>query len=312
MQAQTAESTRGTYWNTWAFELTPRRREVRGLGPLPQGSGEFFTSAWWTDKLAIPNYQGKLYLVDCSSEFTNDTNRSNPQILACVPRAHYGLACATTADNRLVYSTYPNYDQIGGMLVMCVQDQPPLVWDSIADGLTLGSLATIDGVVFGGTMRAHGLGLKLTPSRQRMPQIVALSVTQKKILDILTLESKPGDVKGLITLSDKQLLCATEKRLFLVNMDSSKLHAVEISNFHRFKQIYGCRIRQIARYCPRYFLILTDQFLFVFVQDTQKVVPLCRLPRQVEHLVADDDGNVLFCLERQHLLFSSQLNERTV
>jgi hypothetical protein len=290
----------GTYWNTWMFTATGGSTpELHGLGPLPGGSGEFFSIGWLGRRVAIPNYQGHLFLFDPARPF----GTNNPVRAAQIEQAHYGLACAAGRNGELVYATQPNYHQPGGMLVSYQKDGSYSVSKCIGDNLTLGSLAYLDDMLCGGTVETHGLGLgsdKIGPPK--IPQVIAVAKDMQTVTAAVNLGSRSGDVLGLVPLDAFHLLAATDRDLFQVEQAKGCLRAKTVSRFSRYRWLFRCPIQGLAPYQSSVVLVNAPPFLFAYDVKAQDITLLCRLPVKIKYLAVEGSGD-LFLAESNQIYF---------
>jgi hypothetical protein len=150
----------GTYWNHWVFSVEAGP-QLYGWGALPDASGEFFSIGYLDGLIAIPNYQGDLYLFDPMGPHAAPDQAETPAATKVlhVDGAHFGTATADDGLGTLFYATNPNYAQEGGMLVRVDAQHRSTVRGRLDQDATVSALAFVDGVLYGGTATARGLGL---------------------------------------------------------------------------------------------------------------------------------------------------------
>lgn len=280
----------GTYWNTWMFAIDPATNAVRGLGALPEGSGEFFTAAPFGERLAVPSYQGLLYFFDPQQPWESSPAHPNPRLAARVPGVHYATACTIDGRGRLVYGTFPNYGQPGGALVFADAAGHTHVVPRIGDDATIGCLATVGGQVYGGTTTARGLGTVDASASPQRPRLLAFS-PEGNVERTWELSDRGDEVRGLLAVSDHELLCATRKRLFWVDVSDSPPRAQEVSRAWQYKQVFHASIARLVRYDETRALVLTEKLLLAFDLAARELRVVCRLPATFEHLAVDGQGN---------------------
>lgn len=293
-----------TYWNTWLFGIDTARQQIRGIAPLPGGSGEFFHSHPWRNRQIIPSYQGSRYEYDVSQPSSAAVSSLNPRLMSTVPQAHYGIASAVWDANTFVYSTFPNYHQTGGQLVVLetpagttdTATQPPQerVIPRIGDDLTLGHLTTLDGRLFGGSIDALGAGV--IRAHQQLPTIVELD-KQGAIVQSWQLDKRPDDVVGLFALDGPRLLCATRRRLYVLDVAQNELR--ELSAVQQIKRAFDSHVRKMVRYGESV-LVVTREFLLSFDPDQETVRPIARLPVDCTLAALGADGG-LYLANREQL-----------
>jgi hypothetical protein len=198
----------GTYWNHWLFTVEQGPPRLRGWGALPQGSGEFFTIGLLGGLIAIPSYQGDLYLFDPASPLISDA----PETLAAtkiahVPGAHFGIATANDAAGTLWYATAPNYDRPGGMLVRVDQSRALEIRERLDGDTTIAALAYSGGALIGGSKSARGLGLG--PPTPHLLRVVRFDPATLATIATSTCSRFPDDMRALVQLPGAPLAAVT-------------------------------------------------------------------------------------------------------
>lgn len=283
----------GTYWNTWMFVAGGDPVELRGVGPLPGGCGEFFSHGWVGGKLAIPSYQGALYLYDPAWPY----DAGNPAAVAQMPEAHFGLACATNCLDELFYATAPNYHQAGGMLVRFLKGGGCRAWEEIGDHLTFGSLAFVGDTLCGGTVQVRGMGLTSGKAAPGVPRVVAVSEERQQVLASVPLGKERGDVRALLPLSPSELLAATPRGLYVVSRRGEGLRAKAVSRLPLYRRVCRCEIHGLVDWKPGLVLVNAAPFLFAYDVGRREVTPLCRLPVKAGRAALDKEGDLFLATE---------------
>ncbi len=268
----------GTYWNHWIFTIDPVERVVRGVGELPDGSGEIFSAAAQDGVVWLPSYQGDLFAVD---PLANHLEKK-----LHVERAHFGRATVMSRDN-LIYATNPNYDQAGGMLIKV---DPTTLETSIVDRLsgdtTLGALALVGDRVLGGTMTARGLGLAAT-SRREVPRILAYSVKDLRAEGEVRCGEIFDDITGLVSDGAQALTAATARgQLFRVDLDPLRCRSV--FDLRYLKQ----GIRQLVARDAETLYVLTRSALFLYEPAKERLRLVTKLPFDAKFLAPAEDGTL--------------------
>lgn len=288
-----------TYWNTWLFEIDTSAGEVRGVAALPGGSGEFFHSFTVVGgRQIIPSYQGARYEYDPRQAVSSTTTAINPRLTSQVADAHYGIASASPAPNTQVYATFPNYHQAGGQLVVLTtqpsgETQEQIV-KRIGDDLTLGHLAAVDGRLFGGTLDVVGAGV--VRDHQQPPTLLELT-THGEIVARWPLDDRPDDVTGLVVLDSGRLVCATRRRLFVIDSPGSTPRELPI--VHQIKRWHDSHVRKLVRYGDDV-LVVTREFLLLYQPATDDLRVLARLPVDCSLAAVGADGG-LYLANREQL-----------
>lgn len=268
----------GTYWNHWIFTIDPLERLVRGVGELPDGSGEIFSAAAQDGVVWLPSYQGDLFAVD---PLANHLEKK-----LHVDRAHFGRATVMNRDS-LIYATNPNYDQAGGMLIKVV---PRTLETSIVDRLsgdtTLGALTLVGDRVLGGTMTARGLGLAAT-SRREVPRILAHSVKDLRAEGEVRCGEIFDDITGLVS-DGAQALTAASARGQLFRVDLDPLRCRPVFDLRYLKQ----GIRQLIPRDTETLYVLTRSALFLYEPAKERLRLLTKLPFDAKFLAPAEDGTL--------------------
>ncbi|MBL8830086.1 MAG: hypothetical protein JNM18_24120 [Planctomycetaceae bacterium] len=288
-----------TYWNTWLFEVDTSAREVRGVAALPGGSGEFFHS-FTVDgrRQIIPSYQGARYAYDPQQAVSRVAGSSNPRLMSQVADAHYGIASASLSPTTQVYATFPNYHQAGGQLIV-LDTQPDgttreQIVKRIGDDLTLGHLAVVERRLFGGTLDVVGAGV--VRELQQTPTLLELDVGGE-IVARWPLDNRPDDVTGLVVLDSGRLVCATRRRLFVIDSPGSTPRELPI--VHQIKRWHDSHVRKLVRY-GNDVLVVTREFLLLYESATDAVRVLARLPVDCTLAAVGADGG-LYLANREQL-----------
>ncbi len=313
----------GAYWNNWLFELRCDTGDLRGLGCLPEGGGEFFHLGRFQQQLVIPHYQGFLYLFDPAQPFSPrlggrsgggegaqvDSPRpggrgaggegANPEQIARIDKAHWGVAGATAPDGRFVYGTVPNYHQHGGMLVTLSTDKNCRVWDNFEANCAVRALAFLGDRLYAIAAPSSGLGVQ-AKSNDACAWLLALD-DAKQTVEGKWLLSAGGDAHELVALDESCLLAAGKKMLFLIEAAGGASAISEVSVFTRFRQLHRCQIHKLYRYSEDWILVLTNNLLFAFAPRERSLHVLCHMPVDCRHLAADEFGNL--CLASENCLY---------
>lgn len=254
----------GSYWNHWIFTVDPERHSVDGLGELPEGSGEIFSAAAGDGLAWLPSYQGDLYAVDPkTAAFQKKLH---------VAKAHFGRATVLNQDH-LIYSTNPNYDQAGGMLIQIDPRTMALqVLEHLEGDATLGTLALLGDLLFGGTMTARGLGLAPLTQRE-IPRIFAFGARDLQPQGSVRCGTIFDDITGLVPVGEHALFAATARgQLFRV--DTAPLACHQILDLRVLKQ----GVRQLVRRDAESLYLLTRGALFVYHLPEQRLELRTKLP----------------------------------
>jgi hypothetical protein len=298
-----------TYWNTWLFEIDTARHEVRGVAALPGGSGEFFHSFMIVgNSQIIPSYQGARYEYDPAQPVSRETATSNPRLMGQTPQAHYGIASASLDATTHVYTTFPNYHQTGGEMIV-LRDRGAEGWQEnvvarIGDDLTLGHLAVVDGRLFGGTLDAVGSGV--VRDQQQNPTLVELN-TAGDVLSSWPLENRPDDVTGLVAVSSSRLVCATRRSLWVIDSPGSQPR--ELPLVRQIKRWHDSHVRKLVRYGDDV-LIVTREFLLFYCTATDEIAVVVRLPVDCTHAAVGADGGLYLANREQLWLVPRELINR--
>jgi hypothetical protein len=209
----------GTYWNHWVFSVEPGP-VLYGWGALPGASGEFFSIGFLDGLIAIPNYQGDLYLFDPLGPQASPDETETPAAMKIlhVDRAHFGTATADDGHGTLFYATNPNYDQEGGMLVRVDAQRRSTVRDRLEQNATVSALAFNNGVLYGGTETARGLGIG--PPIAQPVRIFSFDATTLATTATLTCGGFGDRMRALIPQPGQSLAGVTAEGI-LVRVDTA-------------------------------------------------------------------------------------------
>jgi hypothetical protein len=280
-----------SYWNHWVFTIDPVRRSVVGRGELPGGWGEFFVAADRAAQVVIPSYQGDVYLFDLRAA-DRDPHLPEQWLFRVlkVPDAHFGLAMALGEGDRLYYSTHPNYNQRGGMLVCLMPDLTAHVRERLDADTTIAALVFSGGVLYGATTQARGLGLGSPDSPGLPPSVLALSSDDLSTLSSARCGTDNTDsIEAMIPAGDGRLLAGTRKgRLFLVETGRTPLACHQAHSFGLLRQ----PIRRMIPLDPVHALIVTNSALFVYEWSSGRLSFLVRLPIKVRFAALVSTGDL--------------------
>ncbi|MCI0637688.1 MAG: hypothetical protein L0Y72_06920 [Gemmataceae bacterium] len=290
----------GAYWNNWLFELRCDTGELRGLGRIPEGGGEFFHLGRFQQQLIVPHYHGYLFLFDPARPFSalaggQSGEGANPEKIAHIDKAHWGAAGATAPDGRFVYGTAPNYHQYGGILVTLTTDKNCRIWDSFQPDCAIRALAFLGDRLYGIAAPSCGLGVQ-AKVQDTAAWLVVLDDAKQKV-EGKWLLSAGGDAYELVALNESSLLAAGKKKLFVVEAACGVSAVSEVSSFKRFRQLHRCSIHKLLRYSDDWILVLTNNMLFAFAPRDHSLHALCHLPVDCRHLAADESGNLALASE---------------